>query len=195
MATAGDDAGAARGSAVRPRAPGSIGLTFRRRWRTVLFVLITLWLCAVVAVVLTRGLPNAERSGTAEELAAQYQRYLGKGWFPLELAPLPSGPRWLGLNYSSGTSSTIRPARSWASLRLRLAPVGCRGDQPLTIRVDQGAHALKAIVPPAGWTWVTVPLFERAAPVTLHYSCVSVQQSPVGAGRAQLAVLLSGVTR
>ena len=166
----------------------------RGHWRTATFVVITLWLCAAVAVILVRGFPNAERSGTAEERAAQYQHYLGHGWFPLQLAPLSTAPGWLGLNYSSGTVSTIHPAPSWRTLRVRLAPIGCGGGQAFSIAVRQDDHELGVIAPPAGWTWFTISLFQRAAPVTFHYSCVAVQQSPVGLARARLAVLLSGVS-
>ena len=166
----------------------------RLRWRPTVFGLITLWLCAAIAVVFVHELPNAERSGSAEELAAHYQQYLGSGWFPLEIAPLSTPPGWLGLNYSSGTVSTVRPAPSWRSLRLRLAPVGCAHGQSFSISVRQGNHILKTITPPAGWTWFTISLFEKAEPVTLHYSCVVVQPAPTGPQRAQLAVLLSGLT-
>jgi hypothetical protein len=161
----------------------------------VAFLFITLWLCVAITVVFVRGFPNAERSGTAEELAARYQRYLGPGWFPLEVAPLSTAPGWLGLNYSRGTVSTIRPAASWTSLRVRLAPIGCAHGQPFSIAVRQGDHKLEAIMPPTGWSWFTIALFEKAQPVTLHYSCVTVQPAPIGTlEHAQLAVLLSGLT-
>jgi len=178
----------------RRRRPTGSTAFFRERWRTVAFVLVTLWLCVTFVVVFVRGFPNAERSGTAEEAAAQYQQYLGRGWFPLQLAPLSTAPGWLGLNYSSGTVSTIRPAPSWTSLRVRLAPIGCPHRQPFTVAVLQGDRTLEAITPPAGWSWFTIPLSAKGAPVSLHYSCVRAQQAPVGPERADLAILLSGLT-
>jgi len=171
-----------------------------RRWRTLVFVVITVWLCVAIAVVFFRGLGQAERSGAAEHVAAQYQQYLGPGWFPLEvdpLAPVPpsSEPGWLGLNYSSGTVSTVRPPHSWSTVRLRLAPIGCANKQPLSIDVRQEATELGSFTPGAGWRWYSFRLNRRARPITLHYSCVTVQQAP-GRGlqsARRLAVLLSGV--
>jgi hypothetical protein len=175
------------------------GPAWRRR-KTQVFVVVTVWLCVAIAVVFFRGLGQAERSGAAEQIAAQYQQDLGSGWFGLEvdpLAPIPPStePGWLGLNYSSGTVSTVRPPHSWSAVRLRLAPIGCTTKQPLSIAVRQGATELGSLTPGAGWRWYTIRLTRRAQPITLHYSCVTVQQAP-GRGlqsARRLAVLLSGV--
>lgn len=169
-------------------------------WRTILFLVLTTWLCGAVTVALVRGLGSAQRSGAAEQVGAQYQQYLGTGWLPLEvdrLTPASSSAptEWLAVNDSNGTLSTIRPSASWDRLQLRLAPVGCRNGLPLTITLRQGSTHLGVLRPSAGWSWYEVPLVHPGRTVTLHYSCVVTElESGLGLRRPiSFAVLLSGI--
>ena len=181
------------------RGTDGFGTLLRRRWRRAVFLIITAWLCGAIAVVFFRGLGDAERSGAAESLAAQYQRYLGPGWYPLEVDQLGAttkgaAPGWLGLNPSRGSMSTIMPTRGWTTLRLRLAPVGCSDHPTLSVVARQGASVLKTFTPAPGWFWYSLRI-DGPAPVTLHYSCLTIEQSP-GQGlqsARRIAVLLSGV--
>lgn len=172
----------------------------RTRWRTLVFVAITLWLCGSVTVILFQGLGSARRSGAAEEVAAEYQHYLGRGWYPLEVEELtppsvsqPAG--WLGLNYSSGSDSTVLPAPDWRELELRLDPLVCSSGSPPTVTVRQEGGPLGKLVLAGGWHWYRIGLSHAGRPVTLTYSCILVQQSPgLGLQAARhLAIAVSGI--
>jgi hypothetical protein len=177
------------------------GSAVRRHWKGLVTAAVTLWLLGAVAAVFFHGLGDATRSGAAEARAAQYQRYLGRGWFPLEvdqLAPATAtAPEtFIGLNYSSGPASTIRPDPSWKVLRLRLAPIPCPGGGAQSIVVRQGADRLARLTPPVAWATYSVPLASPGRPVTLTYGCVTAQQAP-GRGlqtARHLAVLVAGVS-
>ncbi|MGH8995712.1 MAG: hypothetical protein ACRDYB_06735 [Acidimicrobiales bacterium] len=177
------------------------GAATRHHWKGLATLAVALWLVGAVAVVFFHGLGSATRSGSAEAKAAQYQRYLGPGWFPLEvdqLAPATATTpeTFIGLNYSSGRASTIRPDPSWRVLRLRLAPIPCPGGGAQSIVVRQGADRLARLTPPVAWATYSVSLTSPGRPVTLTYGCVTAQQAP-GRGlqtARHLAVLLAGVS-
>lgn len=173
----------------------------RRHWKGLITAVVALWLLGAVAVVFLHGLGSATRSGAAEAKAAQYQRYLGRGWFPLEVDQLAAATAttpetFIGLNYSSGRTSTIHPDPSWRVLRLRLAPIPCPDGSAQSIVVRQGAARLARLTPPVAWRTYTVSLPTPGRPVTLNYGCVTAQEAP-GRGlqtARQLAVLLAGVS-
>ncbi len=167
----------------------------RRRLRpgAAVFVMCTAWMLGFV-----HGLGPAEQAGTVEQRAAAYQRYLGSGWYPLEVDPLASahGPtRWIALNESRGPVSAIDPARWWRAMTLRLAPVPCHGDRPQAVEVRQGMLVLARWTLPLAWASYTVTLRAPGRPVTLHYRCTVGVSAPGRGLRSarELAILLGGL--
>jgi hypothetical protein len=160
----------------------------------------TLWIVAAVLVVFFDGLGPARRRGDAEGVAAQYQPYLGAGWYPLEVDQLPpvagsAQPAWIGLNYSRGSTSTLTVPRDWRRLSLRLAPVTCTNGTLPAVALRQGTTALGHLTLTPGWSWYSLRVSGRARDVSLHYSCVLTQRTPgLGLQEARtLAVAIAGI--
>ncbi len=179
-----------------PRHRASTGL----HWRRAAFAVLSVWLLVAVLVVFFRGLGSAEQSGSVEQRAAQYQRYLGHGWYPLEVDPFtPTATdhaRYIAINYSAGGRSTILPAPGWRRLTLRLAPIPCADGAPQRIEVAEGGSILGRLSPPLRWASYRFALARGGGPVTLRYSCVIAQQAP-GRGLQSaryLAILLGAVS-
>jgi hypothetical protein len=170
------------------------------RWGRLVFVVVTLWIAAAVLVVFLDGLGGARRRGDAEAVAARFQPYLARGWYPLEVDQLPpvagsTQPGWIGLNYSRGSTSTLTAPRRWRRLSLRLAPVACAGGTLPAVAVQQGTTTLGDLTLTPGWSWYSLRLDGRAQAVSLHYSCVLTQRTPgLGLQEARrLAVAVAGI--
>ncbi len=170
-----------------------------QRWRRAVFVVITAWLVLAVLVVFFHGLGAAEQSGSVEARGAQYQRFLGRGWYPLEVDPFtPTAADrapYIAINYSAGGRSTILPAPGWRRLTLRLAPIPCASGAPQRIEVRQGTAVLGTLTPPVAWASYSFTLAQRGQAVTLRYGCVVSEEAP-GRGLQSaryLAILLGGV--
>jgi hypothetical protein len=169
-------------------------------WGRLVFVIATLWIVAAVLVVFFDGLGQARVRGNAEAVAARYQPYLATGWYPLEVDQLPPAagstpPGWIGLNYSRGSTSTLRAPRNWRRLSLRLAPVTCANGKLPEIALRQGTTVLGALTLTPGWSWYSLRLSGRPVAVSLHYSCVLTQRTPgLGLqGARTLAVAIAGI--
>jgi hypothetical protein len=172
----------------------------RTGWGRLVFLVATLWIVAAVLVVFFDGLGPARRRGDAEGVAAQYQPYLGAGWYPLEVDQLPpvagsAQPAWIGLNYSRGSTSTLTVPRDWRRLSLRLAPVTCTNGTLPAVALRQGTTALGHLTLTPGWSWYSLRVSGRARDVSLHYSCVLTQRTPgLGLQEARtLAVAIAGI--
>jgi hypothetical protein len=173
----------------------------RRHWKGLVAALVALWLLGAVAVEFFDGLGTATHSGAAAAHAAEYQRYLGRGWLPPEVEELAPATAttpetFIGLNYSNGRTSTIDPDPTWRVLRLRLAPIPCRDGRDQSIAVSQGTGQMIRLTPPVAWATYSVPLATPGHPVTLTYRCVTDQPEASLGPRAvrHLAILLAGVS-
>jgi hypothetical protein len=174
-----------------------------RRWsgvtvKKVAFLVVVLWVAASTLVIFFRGLNEANRRGSAEQAAAQYQHLLGRGWYPLEIDALASGSgptQWIGINYSMGATSKIKVADNWRLVRLRLSAVACSNGHVQRLGVTQGAKSLGRFTIPEQWAWYSIRLQSQPDVVTLHYSC-TVSQPVAGLGLQgvrNIAVALAGV--
>jgi hypothetical protein len=171
----------------------------RLTWKRIAFLVIAVWIAVSTLVIFFRGFDDANLRGSAEQAAAQYQHFLGRGWYPLEVDPFASQSRptqsWIGINYSRGTSSIIGVATTWQQVRLRLSPVACANGAVQRLRITQGTKSLGQFAMPDGWAWYSIRLKSHTDVVTLHYSCTLSQ--PVGGlglqGARVIAVALAGV--
>ena len=168
-------------------------------WRRIAFLLLAVWISVSVLVIFFRGLPEAKLEGSAEQTAAQFQPYLGSGWYPLEVdsynsATKPTHLEWIGINLSSGKRSTLKVPSDWRVLSLRLLPV-CANGQRQRLVVTQGSRTLRVVTLPYQWAWYTIHLGSTDATVVLQYACVSAQPVPGRGLRAarQIAVVVAGI--